>query len=79
MSYNITYGTIGGPLESTIFKWENESQRQITRVLKNLIPEKEYVFVITVYYNKNDTLLRRPLHGTSGKGMLFNQQEVLLI
>lgn len=69
ISYNITYGTIGGSLESTFFKWENKSQKRITRVLKNLIPEKEYIFVIAVHYNKNNTSLKRPVHGTSGRGM----------
>ena len=69
ISYNITYGTISGPLESMFFKWENESQKQIARVFKNLIPEKEYMFVITVHYNKNNTVVKRPLHGISGRGM----------
>ena len=73
MSYNITFGTIGGSLESTFFKWENKSQKQITRVLENLISEKEYIIVIAVHYSENKTLLRRPVHRTSGRGMFMNK------
>ena len=79
ISYNVTYGTIGGSLESIFFKWENKSQKQITRVLRNLIPERQYVFVISVHYNENKTSSKRPLYGISGRGVLNRSNSALYI
>ena len=70
LSYNITFGTIGGALNSTFFKCENGSQKQITKVLENLIPEKEYMIIITIIYAKDKSLIRRPIYQMSGKGVL---------
>ena len=68
ISYNITYGTIGGSLNS-IHKWENGSDRQITVNLTNLIPEHEYLIVITVI-RQNGNLRRRAIFQMSGKGVV---------
>ena len=69
ISYNITYGTIGGLLESTALL--NKSQQQITTVLENLIPEREYMIVITVN-SPNRILRRRAIFQISGKGVIAN-------
>ena len=69
--YNITYGTIGSPLESTFVKWDKNQTKEITVVLENLIPEREYMIVIIVNLTKNRTKFKRPMYLTTGRGM-FN-------
>ena len=70
ISYNITYGTIGGSLDSMpLINWTNESQHNITQVLENLIPEHEYLIVITVI-PLNRTVRRRAVCQMSGKGVI---------
>ena len=69
ISYNITYGTIGGSFNSILHKWENGSDRQITENLTNLIPEHEYLIVITVIpLNRNPK--RHTTYQMSGKGVV---------
>ena len=71
ISYNITYGTIGGLLESTALLNKSQQQIEITTVLENLIPEKEYMIVITVI-SPNRTLRRHAISQISGKGVIAN-------
>ena len=68
-SYNITFGTVGGSLNSTFFKLENKG-KQITKVLENLIPEKEYMILVAINCTKNETFTRRPIYQMSGRGVL---------
>ena len=66
--YNITYGTIGRPLESTFIKWNKNQTKQITVVLENLIPERQYMIVIIVSLTENRITVRRPWFITAGRG-----------
>lgn len=69
--YNITYGTIGGLLKSTFVKVEDKNQTKIEHPLNNLIPETQYLIVITVNYaNDSIATFKRPIYQTSGRGML---------
>ena len=68
--YNITFWTIGRPIESRFIKW-NESQTNITVVLENLIPERRYIVMIIVNLTENRIALKRLKYLIAGMGM-FN-------
>lgn len=65
--YNITFGTIGEVLRNTF--WENENKINITGILSDLIPDRQYMIVIIVNYNNNEKTIKRPRIRKSGIGM----------
>lgn len=75
--YNLTFGTIGGSLESKFIK-VNRSLTMMDYTLENLMPGREYLIMITVNYSNNSVTMKRPICAMSGRGM-FKQWVVFII
>lgn len=64
--YNLTFGTIGGSLESEFIEVK-KNLTLMNHTLENLMPGREYLIIITVNYNNNSVTIKRPKCIMSGR------------